>query len=86
MQVDGRVLTMDAKEAQCLRDCVAPGKTGIRVIHLLSGGVRATLRVPAFCPKDAEVCSGLLAGRGRLTVFAGKRQTTLPVWHEDCDP
>ncbi len=85
MQIDGRVLFMDVREEQCSRNCLAPGKTGIRVIHFLGGGVRATLRVPAFCPQSAEACSGLFAGRGSLVVFAGGSQTALSVWNEDCD-
>jgi hypothetical protein len=85
IQVDGRLLTMNVKEQQCSRNCVAPGKTGSRVIHFVSGRVRATLRVHAFCPKDAEVCSGLFAGSGHLTVFEGGRHTSLSVWNEACD-
>jgi hypothetical protein len=85
MRVDGRVLAMSVREQQCSSNCVAPGRTGTRVIHLVGGGVRATLRVQAFCPKDAEVCSGLFAGSGNLTVFAGGGQTALSVWNEDCD-
>ena len=85
MQVDGRILRMDAREEQCLGNCVAPGKTGVRVIHFLNSSARATLRIPASCHKDSEVCSGLLAGEGNLVVSTGKSRTALAVWNEDCD-
>jgi hypothetical protein len=85
MQIDGRPLNMNAGEEQCLKNCVAPGTTGVRVIHFAGHGARATLRIPSACNKDAEVCSGLLAAEGSLVVSKGKRRTRLVVRNEDCD-
>lgn len=85
IKVDGELLTLAASEDTCITNCVAPGRTGVRVVRLAGGVWHATLRAPSFCHEDAEACSGLPASRSHLTVAGGSGRTTLTVWNGDCD-
>ncbi len=85
MRVDGQILEMDATEEPCTRNCVSPGRTGVRVVHFWNARARATLRVPSACHKDSEVCAGLLAAQGSLVVYTETGRARHTVWNEDCD-
>lgn len=87
MNVDGKTVALKVTEEPCRADCVTPGKSGARVFRFTSSsdGIQATLRTRAHCPRDAEVCSGLLASHARLAVSSARGKAQLVVRNEDCD-
>jgi len=85
MQIDGHPVALIVKEEQCRKNCVSPGKTGVRVFQFRGEGVRATLRKKLSCARDAEVCSGLPEGSAYLAVSTARGRTELAVRNEYCD-
>ena len=85
MQIDGQPRPLVATEARCTRDCVGPGKSGVRVFLFRNQDIRATLRKRVFCHRDAEVCGGLPAGQARLEVETANGTAVLAVQNSYCD-
>ncbi len=85
IHVDARTLPLAAREERCHADCVAPGRTGVRVFHLSGKGVQATLRKRVACARDAEDCGGLPAGPIHLTLAFDGAESRYELWHDHCD-
>lgn len=85
VHLNGQFVQLEAREARCEANCTAPGKAGVRMVHLRGVDVAATLRVDSVCPAIAEACAGLLAGAGQLVVDTAGNRIAIPVWHDDCD-
>ena len=85
MQIDGQTEVLAPTEARCTRNCVGPGRRGVRVFHFRNHDVRATLRKRVSCPRDAEVCGGLPEGPARLEVETAKGRIVLSVINSSCD-
>jgi hypothetical protein len=85
MRLDGELVQLQVEEAKCHRNCVAPGRTGVRVFNLSAPGITATLKKKSTCARDAEACSGLDEGNAELAVSTSTGTKVLPVWGEYCD-
>jgi hypothetical protein len=85
MRLDGDLVRLRVEEAKCLRNCVAPGKSGVRVFRMSSPGVAATLTKKVSCARHAEVCGGLEEGSARLEVSTPAGRTVVPIWGGYCD-
>jgi hypothetical protein len=85
MRLDDKLVRLKVEEAKCLRNCVVPGKSGVRVFRMSAPGVAATLTKKVSCARDAEVCGGLEEGGARLEVSTSAGRTAVPIWGEYCD-
>jgi hypothetical protein len=85
MRVDGELMRLSVEEAKCLRNCVGPGKSGVRVFRMSAPGVAATLTKKVSCARDAEACGGLEEGGARLEVSTASGRTVAPIWGAYCD-
>jgi hypothetical protein len=85
MRLDGNLTSLSVEEAKCIKNCVGPGKSGMRVFRMSAPGVAVKLTKSVSCARDAEACGGLQAGRAQLEVSTSRGRKTLPVWGEYCD-
>ena len=85
MQIDGQPRALDVTEARCTRECVRPGKTGMRVFVFQNQDVRATLRKRIFCNRGAEVCGGLPEGQATLEIKSANGTAVISVQNAYCD-
>lgn len=85
MRLDDSFVRMSVKEKNCFRNCVSPGRSGVRVFQLSAPGVTATLSKKVTCGKDAETCGGLEEGKAELAVSTAAGHAVRSVWGEYCD-
>jgi hypothetical protein len=85
MRLDDNLVRLRLEEAKCFRNCVGPGKSGVRVFRLSAPGIAATLTKKVSCAKHAEVCGGLQEGTAQLEVSTPAGRTVVSIWGEYCD-
>jgi hypothetical protein len=85
LRLDGKLMRLSAEEAKCLRNCVSPGKSGVRVFRMSAPGADATLTKNVSCARDAEACGGLEEGSARLEVSTASGRTVARIWGAYCD-
>ena len=86
LRIHGKTMIVKMQELSCGRKCVFPGHSGERLFLLQGNELRAILRKRLTCPRDAEECSTLPAGRIELKVITLEHTTILMALNETCSP
>ena len=85
MVLEGKLLRLRVEELDCMSNCVAPGRSGVRTFLLTAPEVRVRLTKGVTCHKDSEVCGGLPEGEALLRVSTASGETALQIWGKYCD-